>query len=115
MNWENPPQNWTIPIACMLIFVPMLFVSSLETALAAGATGGIFLVIIMTEWHRRQDWWFWFVMGVFAIIHIILIILIKIPPLKAGIMIAPFVFADGFIMWGVIVLIGRHLRKGAGK
>jgi hypothetical protein len=97
----------------MLIFVPMLFVSSLERAAAAGATGGIFVAIIMTEWRRRQEWWFWAVMGVFAIVHILLIVFIKIPPLKAGIIIAPFVFADGFIMWGVINLFGRHLRKAA--
>lgn len=111
MNLERTPPNWTISIVVFLIFALVLLVSNLEKALAAGAISGIFMAIILTKWQRRNDWRFWTIMAVFAIVHIFVITFIRIPPLKAGIVIAPFAFADGFIMWGVINLIERHLRK----
>jgi hypothetical protein len=115
MTLERAPPNWTIPIACIIIFFPTLLFSNIEMAAVASATGGVFLAIIITEWRRRYNWWFWVVLGIFALIHIVMIIFVKILLLKTANFISTFVVADGFVMWGVIKIIGRHLKGAASK
>ena len=85
--------------------------SNLEKALTASVTVGVFVAIIQTKWESRNDWRFWAVVAVFAVIHVVAISIIQFPEVRAGLVSLPFALVDGFIMWFLINWIERRFPR----
>ncbi|KPF52365.1 hypothetical protein IP65_16515 [Novosphingobium sp. AAP1] len=94
-----------------IVFIAVAVISDLEKALAASVTFGVFMAIIQAKWESRNDWRFWAVIAIFAVIHIVAISVIRFPEVRAGLVSLPFALVDGFIMWGLINWIERRFPR----
>jgi hypothetical protein len=79
-----------------------------ERAFAFALCAGVFYVLISREWNKRTSARFWITIFLFAVVNLIVISLIKFPHYHGPSLIAlPFMFADGFAMWGILILLDR--------
>ena len=77
----------------------------------AGVALLVFATIIQTksESHKESlsDWRFWLIIAIFAVFHVVAIIIINFPELKSGLILLLFALVDGFVMWFLINWIER--------
>ena len=81
-----------------------------DRAFAVAMSVYVFYVIISREWDRRRERRFWVVMLIFAVLHVFALSLVKLPHYHVpSVAIAfPFMFADGFAMWGILNWIEKR-------
>ena len=108
MNEDNPPSNGTMMVPLTVIFIAVAWISTLEKALAAAVTFGVFAAILQEKWSIRNDRRLWAILSFFVIIHIAFIALVKFPVPRAGLVSLPFALVDGFSMYGLINWIEKH-------
>jgi hypothetical protein len=115
MKRRRSRLDWIIVGLGLLVFALVAPFTSLEKGLAAGTTFFIFATIIQTKSETRKeslsDWRFWLVISVLVVIHVVVLIIIKIPELKAGLISLPFALADGFVMWFLIKWLERYVFR----
>ncbi len=114
MKKRRPASDWIIAIIAVAVFSLVAWASNIEKGLAAGVTFGVFAAIIQTKWASRGDWRFWFIIALFAIVHILVILVVRFPEVSASLVSLPFALVDGFLMWAVINWVEKrfpHVRK----
>jgi hypothetical protein len=81
-----------------------------ERAFLVALSAYVFYALIDTEWERRRDVSFWVVLSVFAAAHAVVLSIIQIPHFRGpSLSIAlPFMFIDGFAMFGILKWIGKR-------
>lgn len=79
-----------------------------ERAFAFALCGGVFYVLISRWWSKRNSGRFWITIFSLVVINVLVISLVKFPHYHGpSLVILPFVFADGFAMWGALNLFDR--------
>ena len=95
------------------VFAIAYILSNAEKALASAIVFGVFLTIIQTKAETRReqlsDWRFWITVSILAIIHFVVIAIVKFPELRAGLISLPFALVDVFAMWALINWIEKRL------
>ncbi|HXG82051.1 MAG TPA: hypothetical protein VNJ05_09650 [Sphingomicrobium sp.] len=67
---------------------------------------GICVVTIHMKWHLRRRAWFWSILTLFALGHVILILSVAMPQeFKIAVAFAPLVILEGLALIGIIGLI----------
>lgn len=89
-------------LATICVFGLVALVASLERALAFSVVFGVFFSIVQTRWKSQNNRRFWLIVAVLAIIHVVILSLIRIPELRFGLVVLPFALVDGFAMWWLI-------------
>lgn len=107
MQFRSPNEReraWLMVIPVVALYLGLQNVIKEERAFLTSLSVYTFYVIISVEWRRRYDGRFWLLLSVFAIIHVIAIAFIRFPHFDGpSIAVAlPFMFLDGFAMWGVL-------------
>lgn len=113
LRFRKPTEresDWlaVIPVAALYVGLGQLMQD--ERAFLTALSVGVFYVIISREWDRRRETRFWAFMSVFAVLHVAALSLAKLPH-HAGPAISlafPFMFADGFAMWGILNWIEKR-------
>jgi hypothetical protein len=97
-------RDWLAVIPVGALYFGLQTVMQDEGAFAFALSAGVFYLIISREWDRRHDTRFWSLLSVFALLHIIAFSFIKLPHYSGpGLTVAlPFMFLDGFAMWGIL-------------
>jgi predicted MFS family arabinose efflux permease len=100
-----------IPIGAL--YFGLQYVTAVEKAFVAALSVGVFYVIISREWDKRYDTRFWALISVFALIHVIALLFIRFshyrgPALTIAL---PFMFIDGFAMWGILTWIDKRFPR----
>lgn len=97
-----------IPVGVLLFGLRALIQA--ERAFAVAMSVYVFYVIISREWDRRREKRFWIVMLIFAVLHVVALSLVKIPHYRgpSAAIAFPFMFADGFAMWGILNWIEKR-------
>jgi predicted MFS family arabinose efflux permease len=100
-----------IPIGAL--YFGLQYVTAVEKAFVAALSVGVFYVIISREWDKRYDTRFWALISVFALIHVIALLFIRFPHYRGpALTIAlPFMFIDGFAMWGILTWIDKRFPR----
>lgn len=114
MRLRNPSErerDWLMVIPVGGLYFVLQSVMQVERAFIAALTVGVFYVIISREWDKRYRKAFWIFISVFALIHVIALLSIKLPHYEGpGLAIAlPFMFVDGFAMWSFWNWIDKKL------
>lgn len=80
-----------------------------ERAFLIGLSIYVF-AIIENKWDRRRETWFWVALAMFAAAHAVVLSTIRIPHFTGPSLsiAAPFMFIDGFAMWGILSWIERR-------
>lgn len=91
-----------------IVFILVAFISSLEYALEAAVTFGVFSAIIQQKWELRRYAWFWVTIGIFFIIHVAIATYVKIPDMRPGIIAVPIAIIDGLCMLAALSWIQRR-------
>ena len=81
-----------------------------ERAFLTSLSVYVFYAIISNIKRRKHDALFWIIIGSFAVLHIIALSLVKFPPFNGPSLAvaAPFMFIDGFAMWGILKWFEKH-------
>ncbi len=111
MSQRRPASDWLVAILVVVIFSLVAWASNLEKGLAASVTFSVFTAVIQTKWASRRDWRFWAIIGVFAALHIAMLFVVTFPEVRAGLICLPFALIDGFVMWGLINWIEKHVPR----
>jgi hypothetical protein len=103
-------RDWLAVIPVGALYLGLGQVMQNERAFLAALSVGVFYVIISREWDQRHQTRFWTVMSGFAVIHLAALSLVQLPHYTGpGIGLAfPFMFADGFLMWGILNWIEKR-------
>jgi hypothetical protein len=101
-------SDMILAVPTLVVFSIIAVVSTLERALAFALAVAVFISIIQTKKESWRDRRFWIVLTVFALAHLVILSLIRIPELRYGMMAMPFALADGFAMWGIINWLERR-------
>lgn len=91
-----------------IVFGVVALISSLDKALVFAVMFGVFSAIIQAKWDSRSDKRLWIIIAILAIVHIVVISLIRIPELRFGLVSLPFALVDGFAIWGLLNWIERR-------
>jgi hypothetical protein len=111
MGQRRPASDWIVAALVVVVFSLVAWMSNLEKGLAASVTFGVFAAVIQTKWSSRGDWRFWAIIGVFAVLHIVVLFTVSFHQVRAGLISLPFALVDGFIMWGLINWIEKHFPR----
>jgi uncharacterized membrane-anchored protein len=104
-------------LACVPM-VPLFFIvaniSTIERAFVAVVSIYMFYVVISEKWSSRRSWTFWINILVFALVHIFVITMVRLPTsFKPALAVLPIAVGDVFLMYGTINIIERtFLRSG---
>lgn len=109
----------------LLAFIPLIpiffliaHVSSLEKALVSIVTMYTFYVLISEKWVNRKSTGFWLIVGLFGLVHSVIIYSLDIGGRISPAMIClPFAMVDFFVMYHAIGLYEKSLidRDDASK
>ena len=95
-----------LALGIITFFVFFTFLDA-KRALACSVVSGIFVAIVQTKPRNRRDQTFWAVIAILAVIHVVLLAVIRIPEVRFGLMALPFALVDGFGMWWLVNRIER--------
>jgi predicted membrane protein len=111
MGNDLPPPNWIVFLIITVIFIVTALMANLEEALGYSVTFGVFAAVIQTKWSSRHRRYFWIVIAVFALIHVIVLSAVRIPALPHGSVAMPFALVDGFIIYGFLNWLERRIQN----
>jgi len=104
--------DWIIVAISLIAFFFSAFATNLEKGLFVGAAVFVFGTIIQTKSETRMESLrerrFWLLITALAIVHIIVLSLVRIPELQFGLVVLPFALVDGFAMWWLINWVERN-------
>jgi hypothetical protein len=117
-RFQKPTEReraWLGVLPAGAIYFGLQNVVQEERAFFVAMTIFVFYAIISVDWDKRREARFWGVLSTFAIAHIIALSLFKIPHLKGSSLAValPFMFIDGFVMWGVMNFIEKRFPRPA--
>ena len=88
--------------SCLSVFCALALFSSLERALVLSGGFVVFFSIIQTQPVEQRDKRFWRVIGGLALLHLPLLALVPLDRFPFGLVVLPFMLADGFAIWGLL-------------
>ena len=91
-----------LAVSCLSVFCAVALVSSLERALVLSGGFCVFFAIIQTQPAGRRDKRFWRLIGGLALFHLLLLALVPLGQFPFGIVVLPFMLADGFAIWALL-------------
>lgn len=94
--------------ATLLVFVAVMLISNLEKALVFAVMFGVFSALAQSKWESRKNRLVWVILAVLAVIHIVVLSLVRIPELRFGLISLPFALVDGFAIYGLLNWIERR-------
>jgi len=100
--------NLFLVVSAIAVFAIVSLIASAEKALASGVAFGVFGAIISVKLEKKQSWRFWAAISVFALAHIVAIVIIHFPEPRFGLVSLPFALVDGFIMWTILSWIEKR-------
>ena len=112
-NLSEGARDWLMLIPTGVLFFGLNTVMQREKAFLIALSFGAFYIVISREWDKRGQQWFWAVLALFALLHIVVLSLITLPQFTGpSLAIAvPFLGADTFAMWGVVKLIEKRMSR----
>ena len=103
-------RDWLMVLPVGASYLVMRQLMQDERAFAFAVCGGVFYVLVSREWEKRRRAWFWLTILAFAIVNIVIISFVRFPQYHGPSLISiPFMFVDGFLMWGILNFIERRL------
>ena len=82
-----------LAVGSVAVFIAVAIFASLGKALASGVMFAVFTAIIQTKWESRHDRRFWTLISVFALIHILALIILRFPEPQYGLVSLPFAWS----------------------
>jgi hypothetical protein len=91
-------------LAASAIYLALRNLMQDERAFLAAMIAFVFYALIDAEWERRRDLSLWAILSLFAAAHVLVLSIVQIPHFEGpSLSIAvPFMFIDGFAMWGIL-------------
>jgi hypothetical protein len=106
-------RDWLMVIPGGVIFFGLSTVLQREKAFLIALTFGAFYIVISREWDQREQQWFWALLAIFALLHIVVLSIVTLPDFTGPSLLiaAPYMFVDTFGMWGVVKFIERRIAR----
>jgi hypothetical protein len=112
LNLDERSRDVLAAIPCIGLYFGLQYVMQEERAFAVSLAVYVFYVIVTQQWARRHDRRFWLTITVFALVHVLVLSVIKFPHYSGPSLIsAPFVVADGLAMWWILNLLEKPSSK----
>ena len=88
-----------------------------ERAFLLALSAYLFYALIDNRSDNWRDTWFWIALPFFALIHLVALSTVKLPQFEGPSLLiaAPFMFLDGFAMWGLLNWLERRLSKNSAQ
>jgi hypothetical protein len=114
-NLSEGARDWLMVIPAGVLFFGFNAFLQREKAFLIALSFGAFYIVISREWDKRGQQWFWAVLALFALIHIVALSLIALPHFTGpSLAIAvPFMGVDTFGMWGIVRLVEKRISRSA--
>jgi hypothetical protein len=98
-------------LGTVMVFVAVVLATSIGKAAAAAGSFAAITAVLQTKWESRHHRWFWIVSAIFALIHLLAIVLVTFPEPRLGIVVIPFIMVDGAAMWGILSCVERYFSR----
>jgi amino acid transporter len=110
---DNRKRDLLVAFGAGGIYFALRMLIQDERAFLIALSAFLFYAVIASRWDNRRDKWFWIAVLVFAAIHVVVLATLRLPRFEGPSLAiaAPFMFADGFAMWGLLNWIERHVSK----
>jgi len=113
-----PSNAWIIGVGILCLPIYILFSTfgnaGLGTVMACFV--GTMIIAVRLRWELRRRLWFWIVMSIIVILHLVAILLIPWPNIQfRALVVFPFVAVDISLISYVIKLIARWRGEEDGK
>ena len=106
-------RDWLMLLAMAVVVVVLYQVTTTEKAIASAGTLFLLYAQVTVFWECHRERWFWATIGIFGLIHFVVIALaaFTFPKGPAISYVFPIMMIDGFAMFGILKWLSFRLSR----